>query len=259
MEEQNKIKKGMPLWLSIVLIIVIAGLATGGTWYVMTVNLLSQVDKLTKESKENMEVAQLEPAQGAKDVDLNSQEVITTDITKMLPVVQKDPNQKQEFKEKDYGFSFSYPGSWSFQPCGMSTTNYSFYAVLLSPEKNPLPKWSVGQKLPESAQIVLSTNYSASYYSKDYPNYYDDVKKDTGYYTSHTWKNVQINGKQMLRTETTWSGAGGLIPAGTKTVEYHYVDSGKDRLFKATYWLRSTDTDHLQEFENLIKTLNIDM
>ncbi|HBG81272.1 TPA: hypothetical protein DDW69_00340 [candidate division CPR2 bacterium] len=66
MEEQNKIKKGMPLWMSIVLVIVIAGLATGGTWYVMDQKvkknddkitaLQGQVDKLNDDKEEAVEV-----------------------------------------------------------------------------------------------------------------------------------------------------------------------------------------------------------
>lgn len=61
MEEQNRvIKKGMPLWLSISLIVLVAGMGTGGTWYVMDqkvkknddkiTTLQSQVDKLTKDA-----------------------------------------------------------------------------------------------------------------------------------------------------------------------------------------------------------------
>lgn len=208
----------------------------------------------------NPEVAQVEPSKATKNVKLDSQKVAVTDSKpEKAPVeAKKDPNQKQEFGEKNFGFSFSYPGSWSSQPCSTATTNYSFYSVLLSPENNSLPAcgWL---KVPENAQIILSTLYSASYYSKDHPNYYDEVKQNTGYYTSHTWKNVEVNGRQMLRVETTWSGAGGVIPEGAKTVEYHYLDSAKDRLFKATYWLRGTDKDHLSEFENLIKTLTLDL
>ncbi|MDO8507928.1 MAG: hypothetical protein Q7S53_05200 [bacterium] len=206
-------------------------------------------------SNNNPEVAQVEPSKATKNVKLDSEKVT---VTESKPVqapaeAKKDPKQKQNFAEKDFGFSFSYPGSWSSLACGSGSSALNgLSSVLLSPEGNSLPGcgWL---RVPETAQINFFT------VSPAVDSYEDAKKQNTAFYTSHNWTNVEINGKQMLKTETTWSGAGGLIPAGTKTVDYLYLDSGKNKQFKATYWLRGADKDHLSEFEDLIKTLSIDL
>jgi len=185
-------------------------------------------------------------------------------IENVVPTQEEDPYNPNDypdstliFDSNSHPYRFSYPTPWSDNETICLSENepskYKYTAVMFSTSEKEMPACEDLMRFPENGQINISSIEGTNYPE----NYLDDLKKNSNYYSSFTHKDVKINGINMVRTETVWSGKGGLMQKGTKTISYNYYDHAKNTSIEATYWQRTSDGDYSSKFEDLVKTFEL--